>query len=423
MYINEMASDPSKTQVIPNEPAKGISYFTPAQQPPSGTAIKHDGQTLPKLFQPLTIRGVTFQNRIWLSPLCQYSATNGYLSDWHLTHLGGIAQRGPGLTFVEATSITPEGRITPEDSGLWEDGQIEPLRRIVEFIHSQGQKVAIQLGHAGRKASTVAPWLSMGDTAVEEVNGWPKNVWAPSAIPFSDTFPTPHAYTEEGIEELKKAFVASVKRALKAGVDVVEIHNAHGYLLHEFLSPVSNKRTDKYGGSFENRTRLTLELVDLVRATIPDTMPLFLRISGTDWLEGQKEEFPESWTGEDTARLAKILAERGVDLIDVSSGGIHPKQKVEKEEQAYQAPLAKLVKKAVGDKLLVTSVGSINEGNQAEKLLTEGNLDAIFSGRWFQKNPALVWQFAEDLGVDINIANQIKWAFGGRGSGKKGNSY
>lgn len=419
-----MASDPSKTQVIPNEPAKGISYFTPAQTPPSGTAVdpQPNGKSIPRLFAPLTIRGVTFQNRIWLSPLCQYSSTNGYMSDWHMAHLGGILQRGPGLTFVEATAVTSQGRITPEDVGLWEDGQIEPLKRIVEYAHSQGQKIAIQLAHAGRKGSTVAPWLSMGDTAVEEVNGWPKDVWAPSAVPFSDTFPTPNAYTEEGIEELKQAWVASVKRALKAGVDVIEIHNAHGYLLHEFLSPVSNKRTDKYGGSFENRTRLTLEIVDLVRKEIPDTMPLFLRISGTDWLEGQKEEFPESWTGQDTARLAPILAEHGVDLLDVSSGGIHPKQKVEKEEQAYQAPLARLVKKAVGDKLLVTSVGSINEGNQAQKLLDEG-LDAIFSGRWFQKNPGLVWNFAEDLGVDIYIANQIKWAFGGRGSGKKGNSY
>lgn len=419
--LEKMASDPSKTQVIPNEPAKGISYFTPAQKPPSGTALnpQPDNKAIPKLFQPLTIRGVTFQNRIWLSPLCQYSAANGYLSDWHLTHLGGIAQRGPGLTFVEATSVTPQGRITPEDSGLWEDGQIEPLRRIVEFAHSQGQKIAIQIAHAGRKGSTVAPWLSMGDTATEEVNGWPKDVWAPSAVPFSDTFPTPNALTKEGIEEFKQAYVAGVKRALKAGFDVIEIHNAHGYLLHEFLSPVSNKRTDEYGGSFENRTRLTLEIVDLVRKTIPDTMPLFLRISGTDWLEAQKDEFPESWTVEDTARLAPILAEHGVDLLDVSSGGIHPKQKVEKTEHAYQAPLAKHVKKVVGDKLLVTSVGSINDGKVAQQLLDDGNLDAIFSGRWFQKNPGLVWSFAEDLGVDINIANQIKWAFGGRGSGKK----
>lgn len=407
----------TETKVIPNIPAKGISYFTPAQTPPAGTAVdpQPDGKAIPKLFQPLTIRGTTFQNRIWLSPLCQYSAQNGYHTDWHLTHLGGIIQRGPGLTFVEATAVTPQGRITPEDAGLWEDGQIEPFRKVVEFAHSQGQKIAIQLGHAGRKASTVAPWLSPGATAVEEVNGWPNDVWAPSAIAYNEDFPKPHALTKEGIEELKTAFVASVKRAVKAGFDVIEIHNAHGYLFHEFLSPVSNQRTDEYGGSWENRTRLTIEIVDLVRANIPKDMPLFLRISGTDWLEGS---FPESWTKEDTAKLAPILAEHGVDLLDVSTAGLHPKQQIGKEEKAYQAPIAKFVKNAVGDKLLVTAVGSINEGHQAEKLLDEG-LDAVFSGRWFQKNPGLVWTLAEELGVQIHIAHQISWAFGGRGGARK----
>lgn len=279
--------------------------------------------------------------------------------------------------------MTPQGRITPEDSGLWEDGQIEPLKNIVEFVHSQGQKIAIQLAHAGRKGSTVAPWLSMGDTATEEVNGWPKDVWAPSAIAYNEALPQPNALTKEGIQQIRDAYVASAKRAVKAGFDVVEIHNAHGYLLHEFLSPVSNQRTDEYGGSFENRTRLTLEIVDAVREAIPKDMPLFLRVSGTDWLETQSDEFPESWTGEQTARLASILADHGVDLLDVSSAGLHPKQKIGREEKAYQAPVAKFVKKEVGNKILVTAVGSINDGQQAQKLLDEG-LDAIFSGRWFQ---------------------------------------
>jgi len=378
-------STDAKTKVIRNVPAKGISYFTPAQNPPSGTALdpQPNGKPTPKLFQPLTIRGVTFQNRIWLSPLCQYSAQNGRMTDWHLTHLGGIIQRGPGLSFVEAAAVTPQGRITPEDVGLWEDGQIEPMKRVVEFAHSQGQKIAIQLAHAGRKASTVAPWLSMGDTAVEEVNGWPKDVWAPSAIPFSDTFPMPNELTKDGILEVKNAFVAAAKRAVKAGFDVIEIHNAHGYLLHEFLSPVSNKRTDDYGGSFENRTRLTLEVVEAVRTTIPENMPLFVRISGTDWLDQQRDEFPESWTKDDTAKLAPLLADRGVDLLDVSSAGLHPKQAIEKSEKAYQAAVARYVKESVGDKLLITAVGSISEGQQAQKLLDEG-LDAVFSGRWFQ---------------------------------------
>lgn len=404
-----------KRPVIANVPARNTSYFTPAQQPPAGTASdpQPDGKAIPKLFQPLTLRGTTFQNRIFLSPLCQYSAQNGYATDWHLTHLGGIAQRGPGLTFVEATAVLPEGRITPEDMGLWEDGQIEPLKRIVDFAHSQSQKIAIQLAHAGRKASTVAPWLSMGDTAVKEVNGWPDEVYAPSAIPFSDTFPSPHELTEEGILQVKQAYVSAAQRAVRAGFDVVELHGAHGYLLLEFLSPVSNKRTDKYGGSFENRTRLSLEVVEAVRAAIPDDMPLFFRLSATEWLEEQKEEFPESWTVEDSARLAPLLAERGVDLLDVSSGGNHPKQKI-KGGPSYQAPFAKHIKKEVGDKLMVSTVGTIKEGKQANDLLEDG-IDVAFVGRNFQQDPFTVWTFARELGVEIKVANQIEWGFGGRG--------
>ncbi|KAL2441167.1 NADH:flavin oxidoreductase [Exophiala dermatitidis] len=403
--------------LIINKAAEGISYFTPAQNPPAGTAAvpQSDGQPVPKLFQPLTIRGVTFQNRIFLSPLCQYSAQNGYLTDWHLTHLGGILQRGPGLTVVEATAVTPEGRITPEDAGLWEDGQIAPMKRIVEFAHSQSQKIGIQLAHAGRKASTVAPWLSLGDTAQKEAGGWPTETLAPSAIAFSPTFPHPNELTLEGIQRIKDAFVAAAKRAVAVGFDVVEIHNAHGYLLHEFLSPVSNKRTDQYGGSFENRTRLTREIVEAVRAVIPKDMPLFLRISADDWLKGQ-EEFPESWTVEDTVKLAPILAELGVDLLDVSSAGLHPSQKI-KGGPGYQVPFAQAVKDKVGEKLHVTAVGSITSGPQAQEIVEKG-LDAVFVGRYFQKNPGLVWAFAEELGVEVHMAHQIEWGFGGRAGGK-----
>ncbi|EXJ89539.1 oxidoreductase [Capronia epimyces CBS 606.96] len=403
--------------VLLNKAAEGISYFTPAQIPAAGTA--HDpqssGQPVPKLFQPLTIRGVTFHNRIFLSPLCQYSAQNGYLNDWHVTHLGGILQRGPGLTLTEATSVTPEGRITPEDSGLWEDGQIGPLKRIVEYAHGQNQKIGIQLAHAGRKASTVAPWLSLGDTAQKEAGGWPTETVAPSAIAFSPSFPHPNELTPEGIVRIKNAFVAAAKRAIKAGFDVIEIHNAHGYLLHEFLSPVSNKRTDKYGGSFENRTRLTREIVEAVRAVIPKETPLFLRISADDWLKGQ-DEFPESWTIEDTARLAPILAELGVDLLDVSSAGLHPSQKI-KGGPGYQVPFSLAVKEKTGDSLAVSAVGSITTGPQAQEILGQG-LDAVFVGRYFQKNPFLVWTFAEELGVEIQLPHQIEWGFGGRAGGK-----
>lgn len=318
---------------------------------------------------------------------------------------------------IEATAILPEGRITPEDSGLWTDSQIPPLARIVEFAHSQNQKIAIQLAHAGRKASTVAPWLSAADTATEAVNGWPDNVKAPSAIAFSPKLPTPKAMTSDDISELKDAWAQATRRSVKAGFDVIEIHNAHGYLLHSFLSPVSNTRTDQYGGSFENRTRLTLEVVDIVRKEMPKDMPLLLRISATDWLEEQKDTFPESWTVEDTVRLAPLLAEHGVDLLDVSSGGNNPAQRI-KGGPGYQAPFAKKVKEAVGDKLAVGTVGTITNGPQANKLLEEG-LDLAIVGRMFQKNPGLVWTFAEELGVEISAANQIRWGFGGRGGAAK----
>ncbi|KAF6240046.1 hypothetical protein HO173_001656 [Letharia columbiana] len=417
--IHESIDQDFSHQNIENGAAKGISYYTPAQQPPAGTASdpQPDGSHPPKLFQPLKLRGVTLQNRIMLSPLCQYSAENGHHTAWHFTHLGGIIQRGPGLAMVESTSVTAEGRITPEDSGLWLDSQMELLKKIVEFAHSQGQNIGIQLGHAGRKASTVAPWLSSGAVATKEVNGWPDDCYAPSAIPYSEKLPFPKEMTIDDIEDVKKAFVASVKRAVACGFDVIEIHNAHGYLLHSFVSPASNKRTDSYGGSFENRTRLTREIVELTRANIPKEMPLFLRISATDWLEEEKDM--EGWTVEDTVKLAGIVADMGVDLLDVSSGGNHPRQKVQ-TGPGYQAPFAKAVKEELGDRVAVGTVGTITSGKQAQELL-EGGLDLAIVGRMFQKNPGLVWTFAEELGVQVNVANQIRWGFGGRpGAPKKG---
>ncbi|KAK3312667.1 hypothetical protein B0H66DRAFT_378727 [Apodospora peruviana] len=404
-----------------NEPAEGVPYFTPAQKPPAGTAVtpQPDNKPIPKLFRPLKIRGVEFQNRVMLSPLCQYSAHEGFHTPWHVTHLGGIIQRGPALTIVEATAVQANGRITPEDSGIWLDAHIGPLKQHTDFAHSQGQKIGIQIAHAGRKASTVAPWLSMGSTASEAVGGWPDDCVAPSAIPYNEKFPVPREMSLKEIEQLKKDFVAAAKRAVAAGFDVIELHNAHGYLLHEFLSPASNQRKDQYGGSFENRVRLTLETVELVRAAIPDTMPLFVRISATDWLEEAEGYTGESWTLEDSCKLAPLLAERGVDLLDVSSGGNHPQQKV-KAGPGYQAPFAKKIKKVVGDKMLVSTVGSITGGKQADELLEGGKgeddepLDVVLAGRMFQKNPGLVWAWAEELGVGIYQANQIGWGFGGR---------
>lgn len=331
---------------------------------------------------------------------------------------------------IEATAVVPEGRITPEDSGIWSDDHLEGafgLKQITEFAHSQGQKIAIQLAHAGRKASMVAPWLAAAAIATDNNNGWPNNVKAPSAIAYNEDHCQPSALTLEEIEDLKTAWGAGVRRAVAAGFDVIEIHNAHGYLLHNFISPASNTRTDKYGGSFENRTRLTLEIVDITRKNMPEDMPLFLRLSASDWLDNNPEYKGESWTNADSIKLASILADRGVDFLDVSSAGNHPMQKIS-PGPGYQTPFAKEIKKAVGDKLLVGTVGSITTGPQAEAILTgkgegahgETELDMALAGRMFQKNPGLVWTWAEELGCQIQVANQIRWGFGGRpGAPKK----
>ncbi|KAF4450401.1 NADH oxidase [Fusarium albosuccineum] len=357
-------------EIIDNVAAKGISYYTPAQEPPAGTQL--DGST--KLFSPITIRGVTFQNRLFLSPLCQYSAKDGIATDWHLTHLGGIIQRGPGLAIMESTGVQP--------------------------------------------------WLSGNAVAVEEVGGWPNDIIGPSAIPQEEGInPVPKALTKEGIEELKTAFSEAARRAVKAGFDAIEVHSAHGYLLHQFLSPVSNQRTDEYGGSFENRTRLLLEVIESIRAVIPDTVPLFVRISATGWFEfdsALKQEFPESWTVDQSIRLVSLLADQGVDLVDVSSGGIHAKSAIAiRSGPAYQVHFAQEIKKAVGDNILVSAVGGIKTGALAEDALQSG-LDAVMAGRWFQQNPGLAGAFARELGVKIKMANQIDWSFKGRGKqGKK----
>ncbi|KAB8073434.1 hypothetical protein BDV29DRAFT_175521 [Aspergillus leporis] len=406
-------------QTIDNIAAKGISYYTPAQDPPAGTQLEGDV----KLFSPLTIRGVTFPNRLFLAPLCQYSSKDGYATDWHLTHLGGIIQRGPGLAIMEATAVQKVGRITPQDLGLYEDGQIDPLKRITEFAHSQSQKIAIQLAHSGRKGSAVAPWLSINAMAVKEVGGWPDEIVAPSAVPQEEGVNTiPKTLTLNDIQELKKDFAEAAKRAVKANFDAIEIHAAHGYLLHQFLSPVSNRRIDQYGGSFENRIRLLLEICELVRASIPATMPLLVRISATDWFEydeSLKKEFPESWTLAQSIQLAPLLASAGVDLVDVSSGGVHTKSAIAiKSGPAYQVHFAQEIKKAVGDKLLISAVGGIKTGSLAEEVVQSG-IDAVQAGRWFQQNPGLVRAFANELGVNVRMATQIDWSFEGRGKGSK----
>lgn len=341
--------------------------------------------------------------------MCQYSADDGHLTAWHMAHYGGIAQRGPGMIIIEATGVVPEGRITPGCVGLWKDSQIEPLKQVVEFAHSQGQKIGIQLAHAGRKASTVPPWLG-GVTATNAVGGWTDNVKAPSAIPFAEGEIVPKAMTKEDIEEVKAAWVAAVKRAVAAGVDFIEIHNAHGYLLSSFLSPSSNQRTDEYGGSFENRIRLSLEISQLTRDTVGPNMPVFLRVSATDWLEQSMPE-EKGWKLEDTVEFSRALATQGaIDLIDISTGGVHSAQKVT-SGVAFQVPFAKAVKQAVGQKMLVSAVGTINSGTLAEKILNEDGVDLILVGRAFQRDSGLAWAFAKDLDVEIAMAAQIRWGF------------
>ncbi|KAL2823743.1 NADH-dependent flavin oxidoreductase [Aspergillus pseudoustus] len=394
---------------IPVKPAAGVSFYTPAQHPPAGTARnpQTSGKPIPKLFQPLTIRGQTFHNRLGLAPMCQYSAEDGHMTPWHSTHYGGIAQRGPGLMLIEATAIVPEGRITPGCVGLWKDSQIEPIRQVIEFAHSQGQKIGIQLAHAGRKASTLAPWVG-GGVATDAVGGWVNNVKGPSAIPFSDDGIVPSALSGAEIDELKDAWVAATQRALAAGADFIEIHAAHGYLLSSFLSPASNKRVDKYGGSFENRIRLSLEIAQLTRDTVGDEVPIFLRVSATDWMEAGEGA---GWKSEDTVRFAEALAAQGVvDLIDLSSGGVVSTQKI-KSGPAFQVPFAAAVKKAVGDRMLVAAVGMINNGELAERILNEEGVDVILVGRAFQRDTGLAWHFAKDLDVEIAMAAQIRWGF------------
>lgn len=341
--------------------------------------------------------------------MCQYSADNGHMTPWHIAHYGGIAQRGPGMIIIEATGVVPEGRITPACVGLWQDSQIAPIKQVIEFAHSQGQKIGIQLAHAGRKASTVPPWLG-GVTATNAAGGWVDNVKAPSAIPFADGDIVPKEMTKADIQEVKDAWVAATRRALAAGADFIEIHNAHGYLLSSFLSPSSNQRTDEYGGSFKNRIRLPLEIAQLTRDTVGPNVPVFLRVSATDWLEKSLPD-EKGWKLDDTVEFTRALAAQGaIDLIDISSGGVHASQKVT-SGVAFQAPFATAVKKAVGNKLLVSAVGTINNGVLADKILNEDDIDLILVGRAFQRDSGLAWQFAKDLDVEIAMAAQIRWGF------------
>jgi 2,4-dienoyl-CoA reductase-like NADH-dependent reductase (Old Yellow Enzyme family) len=350
---------------------------------------------MPGLFDPLTIRDLTFANRVFVSPMCQYSSENGYANDWHFVHLGSRAVGGAGLVLTEATAVLPEGRISPQDLGIWEDGHIEMLSRIVGFVHEQGSIAGMQLAHAGRKASTSRPWE--GHDAVPESEGGWKKVVAPSALQFSDTYPMPQALTPDGIQEVVAAFAAAARRACQAGFRVLEIHAAHGYLIHEFLSPLSNKREDDYGGSFENRTRLCHEVVAAVRSAWPKELPLFLRISATDWVDG-------GWDIDQSVKLAGELKQIGVDLIDCSSGGNVPHAKIP-VGPGYQTAFAERIRREA--EIMTGAVGMITSPIQAEHIIRTGQADAVVMAREFLRNP--YWPFHAARELDQSIAWPVQY--------------
>lgn len=347
------------------------------------------------LFSPLTLRGTTFANRAWLAPMCQYSAVDGSPNDWHLVHLGARAAGGFGLLIAEATAVVPEGRISPQDTGLWHDLHIAEWRRITDFVHERGTLVGVQLAHAGRKASTFSPFAGgRGSVPVDE-GGWA--TVGPSATAFPG-LATPRALTVDEIASIPAAFAAAARRADDAGFDVVELHAAHGYLLHQFLSPLSNERDDEYGGSLENRARLLVETTDAVRAAWPDHKPLFVRLSATDWVEG-------GLTVEDVALVAKELGGHGVDLVDVSTGGNAPAQIP--VGPGYQVPAAHEVRATSG--LPVAAVGLLTEPAQAEAVLVDGSADAILLGREGLRDPSWPLRAAHELGVADDAAWQPQY--------------
>ncbi len=342
------------------------------------------------LFDPLAIRDLQFANRVFVSPMCEYSSGDGYANDWHLVHLGSRAVGGAGLVLTEATAVLPEGRISPQDLGIWSDGHIEMLARIAGFITQQGSVAGMQLAHAGRKASTRRPWEGEGMISDKE-GGW-KNVVAPSAIPFADNYPKPQALTRDGIQEIIAAFASAARRACDAGFRVIEIHAAHGYLIHEFLSPLSNQRDDDYGGSFENRTRLCREVVRAVRSSWPKGAPLFVRISATDWVEG-------GWDLEQSIQLARELKQLDVDLIDCSSGGSVPHAKIP-AGPGYQTPFAQRIR-AEAD-IMTGAVGFITSPIQAEQIVATGQADAILIARELLRDPYWPLRAAQELGQNIS---------------------
>ncbi len=346
------------------------------------------------LFSPLEIRGITLRNRIAVSPMCQYSSDDGFASDWHLVHLGSRAVGGAALVMTEATAVEERGRISPGDLGIWKDDHIPALARIARFIRSQGAVPGIQLAHAGRKASTNIPWQQGGAPIPVGQGGWPP--LAPSAVPFLPHGPAPVEVTVAEIGTIVEAFAKAARRALDAGFQVVEIHGAHGYLLDEFLSPLANHRTDEYGGSFENRIRIVLETVSAIRAVWPESLPLFLRISATDWAEG-------GWEVCDSVELARKVKPLGVDLIDCSSGGMVPWAQIS-PGPGFQVPFAERIRRETG--ILTGAVGMITEPDQANKIITGEQADLVLLAREFLRDPYWAMHAAKSTGTAVTAPVQ-----------------
>lgn len=445
-----------------NAPVQDVPFFTPQHLISPGTPLKPDAK-VPTLFTPLKIRGTALRNRIIVAPMCQYSTADsgpqiGALTPYHITTLGHYALKGASLVFIEASGVQPNGRISPNCPGIWSDDQIPGVKAVVDMVKSQGALAGIQLAHAGRKSSTVPPFIAaqfkkVSVRATKDVGGWPADVVSASGgedftwdgkrsdDPIGG-FYAPRELSREDIQQLVKDWASAAKRAVQAGIDVIEIHGAHGYLIHQFLSPITNRRTDEYGGSFENRTRLLVEIIRAIREVIPTSMPLFLRLSSTEWME--ESEIGKqlgSWDVASTIRISKIVADLGVDLLDVSSGGNHPQQKINMfDSKDYQTKIASQIRRevhAAGTKLFIGAVGLITEAEQARDIVAEAEgqdskhdgstkeeaeaaikmtdaeggkvpmADCILVARQFMREPEWVLKVAWKLGVDVAWPNQF----------------
>ncbi len=346
------------------------------------------------LFSPLKLRELELPNRIVIAPMCQYSAVDGNVGDWHIMHLGSLSHSGAGMLIIEATGVLPEGRITPACTGLWSDANEAAFARVLHAVRQYStMPIAIQLGHAGRKASCAPPWKG-GRQLPPSAGGW--QTAAPSALPFHDADPAPHALDQPGVARVRQAFADAARRADRLGIDAIEVHAAHGYLLHQFLSPLTNQRSDAYGGALGNRMRLALEVFAEIRAVWPEHKPLGMRISASDWVEG-------GWDLEQSVALARELKKLGCDFIHVSSGGLSPRQQLP-TSPGYQVPFAQRIRQETG--LTTIAVGLITEPRQAENILTEGNADLVALARGILYNPRWPWHAAAELGAQVSAPLQ-----------------